>query len=191
MHGPRSARERASPSVPFVLAFVTGSAIGAGLAMVVLAGPLIPLGVPLCACPAAWALGSPSHVPPGAAGCLDRSGEVCYSVTLVSNIGGVHLSGLRFELLGPPTNVSNVLSGRPIELGPSAIVSVLDPSGNTVGVWNWTVSSWTVGGGWSIPARANISLVVDSGLQSVQLAGDTFWVFMVTPNYGAVGAGLV
>jgi hypothetical protein len=102
-------------------------------------------------------------------------------------VAGARLSGLKFEVLGPPTNVSNVQSGPPIPLGPSAHVSVFNPSGGLVGLWNWTTSAWSEGGEWTIPVNANLTLVLDSGLQGAQLAEDWFFVFMISPGYGSVG----
>jgi hypothetical protein len=192
MPQPQSGRERAPRYLPFLVAIVAGAAVGAGFATVLLAGPWNPpVGLRMCACPPAWSIFNETNVTSGATGCQNAAGEVCYSVTLVSHIGGVNLSGLRFELLGPPTNSNDVQSGLPVSLGPSALVSVLDPAGVTVGKWNWTDSSWTVGRGWPIPVSANITLVVDTGLQDVQLTADLFWVFMVTPDYGSVGTTLL
>ena len=140
-----------------------------------------------CACPAAWAAWGESHVFPGSPGCANVSGESCYSVLMESNTAGVRLSGLAFEVRGPPTNNSSVISGPPIPLGPAARLSAFDSAGNLVGLWNWTTSTWVLGGSWIIPVNANITLVLDTGLLDAQLSADWFFVHITTPALGYGG----
>ena len=161
-------------------------ALAAILIVAVLTIPATSISV--CACPAAWGAWGESHVLPGSAGCANVTGESCYTELMESSVGGVLLSGLKFAVLGPPTNNSNVMSGPPIPLGPAARLSVFDSDGSLVGVWNWTTSAWVQGGGWTIPVTSNITLVLDTGLLDAQLAEDWFFVFMTSPDYGSVGS---
>jgi hypothetical protein len=95
----------------------------------------------LCACPAAWGVSPRPPATPGSTGCQDLLGESCFAVMLESNVAEVHLSGQRFEVLGPPGNNLSLENGAPMILGPSAIVTALNVSGNLVGIWNWTTST--------------------------------------------------
>jgi hypothetical protein len=69
-------------------------------------------------------------------------------------------------------------------------VSILNAPGIVIGVWNWTTSTWSQGGDWIIPVATNVTMVLDTGLQSATLTGDYFWTFMISSNYGAVGTSL-
>lgn len=140
-----------------------------------------------CACPAGWGVGHGPGVTPGSVGCQDLPGESCFSGVLVSYLPGVQLSGLRFEVLGPPWNSSNVLNSTPVSLGDSARVTVLAPDNTVVGAWDWSTTSWSQGSGWVIPTGANVTLILDTGFQNAKLSGDWFETFMVNPNYGSVG----
>lgn len=140
-----------------------------------------------CACPAAWGVGPGPVVTAGSVGCQDLQGETCYSGVLVSNVPGVHLSGLRFEVLGPPWNRTNVLNSTPVSLGATARVTVVAPDNTVVGVWDWSTTSWSQGSSWVIPTGANVTLVLDTGLQNANLSGDLFQTFMVSPSYGSAG----
>jgi hypothetical protein len=104
-----------------------------------------------------------SNVTPGSEGCGDRPSETCFAAILESNTPNTDLGDFWFEILGPPTSASNVLSGLPVAMGPSAGVSAFVTKGPGVGVWNWTSSTWTYGGGWTIPENENVNLVLDTG----------------------------
>lgn len=93
-------------------------------------------------------------------------------------------------MLGPPLNSSNVESGAPVPLGPGAEVTALNSSNATVGTLNWSIQSWTEGGGWTVPFNANTAYVLDSDLQNVSFSGD-FWFFSFSsPGEGGGGVPL-
>jgi hypothetical protein len=135
-------------------------------------------------CPAGWGVAPESNVTPGSEGCGDRPAETCFAALLESNTPNMELSDFWFEILGPPTNASNVLSGPPVAMGPSAGVSAFVGNGPEVGVWNWTSANWTHGGGWTIPENENVNLVLDTGFENASLVGDMFWTFIVSTHRG-------
>lgn len=176
----------------YIVVAVISLALTTVFSTAVLAGPWDQALI-TCACPAAWALGPPSnesYVQPGSVACQGLAGESCYEFELISTIAGVHLSGLRFEVLGPPWNSTDILNSPQVALGQSARVTALGTAGTVVGAWNWSMSSWSQGGDWTIPVSTNVTLVLDTGFQNARLSGDFFETFMETPNYGAVGASL-
>jgi hypothetical protein len=172
----------------FLVVIVASLAVVAGFSAAALTGQLG--STRTCACPAAWGVGYESHVRPGATGCQDLQGETCYAFLLESSVAGVRLSGLRFELLAPPTVNTSPMGGPTIPLGPFAFVTALNASNIVVGSWDWNLSNWIVGGEWIIPVATDVTLILDTGLQNAQLTGDYFWTLMVSPNYGSVGAPL-
>lgn len=124
----------------------------------------------------AWKFWNESQVPAGSTGCQNLSGEDCYSVQLMSTVADVPLSEFKFEVLSE--------SNATVPLGTSALVTVLDSSGSIVGAWNWTVSEWAVGGGWTVPVDENLSLVLDTGVENGQFATDWFWIFVASDSVG-------
>jgi hypothetical protein len=186
--GPRSIRTRRRRR--FIVAGVVVLALVSILGAFTLLD-VLEVSVSICAgCPPAWMVGPGPAVQPGQMGCQDVPGEECYAVQLASNVAGVHLSGLRFDVVGPPWNNTSVLNSTPVALGPSALVSAFNSTGDLVGVWNWTLSSWSQGEAWPIPVGPNVLLILDTGLQNVQLKGDLFFTFLTSPNYGSVGMPL-
>lgn len=189
---PAESQSVRSPDIrSFIVMTVVGSVVLWVLIVGLLSGFWVGLGtLQVGTAPPAWfeSIGSPTH--PGQTGCRNLAGEECYSFLLVSSVRGVHLSGLRFGVLGPPCNDASALNCTPVPLGPSALVSMLNSTGGPVGVWNWTDSRWTEGAGWTIPVNANMTLVLDTGLQNVRLTGDFFYTMMVSPNDGWVSSSL-
>jgi len=143
-----------------------------------------------CSCPPSWTVTQGPHIAPGSYGCQNLPGESCYAGILSSSVTGMHLSTLRFELLGPPWNSTNLLNSTPVTLGASARVTALAPNQNAVGAWEWQQSDWSQGGNWVIPAEMNVTLVLDTGVQNTDFSGDLFCTFFSTPPTGSAGFSL-
>jgi hypothetical protein len=165
--------------------------IVAAVVLVAGIGAVVAMNAPhVCACASAWGLGSATPLAPGSPGCPPVSGTTCFAASPEFNQGGIALSGLSFEVLGPPTNSSNVHSGSPVDLGASAAVLVFGPTGDEVGDWNWTLGAWSFGASWAIPTNQPFSLVLNTGLIDANLAGDTLWVLVQSPDLGSDGSSL-
>ncbi|HTZ61306.1 MAG TPA: hypothetical protein VMC82_01490 [Thermoplasmata archaeon] len=76
---------------------------------------------------------------------------------------GIQLGSLHFTLSNASNGVSGPFSSQ-FPVGPDAGVTVLDGLGETVGVWNWSLSDWTYGAGWGFSLNTTLSLVFDTGL---------------------------
>jgi hypothetical protein len=134
-------------------------------------------------CPEAWSVAPGGiAITPGAPGCENVSGVACFEETLQSNQPGMQLSDFWFELVGPPVNSSNSLSGPLVPLGASAAVSAFDSAGAPIGVWNASRGMWIWGGGWIVDA--NVELVLDTGLQNSTLYGDYVCTFLTGTHEG-------
>jgi len=140
-------------------------------------------------CPAGFGVFNQTRVPAGSIGCQSVAGEVCYSVLMISEIDGLRLSDLSFKLLAP-CSCDNVLNGTPIPVGEGAKVSVVSSPHSIIDAWNWSVQTWIQGGGWQIPVGTDVTLVFDSNLQGISLAGDLFWAFLSAPGSGSAGVYL-
>ncbi len=129
-----------------------------------------------------YRVGNPYVVTPGQGGCQSRTGEVCYGLDFETWISEGQLSALKFSL-----NTSN---GAFVPTGEGAHVTVFDPAGDVVGLWNWSSATWHLGETWPIPVDQNITLTFDSGLQTTDLKYDFLFIWMSPPIGDAVGVGL-
>lgn len=146
-------------------------------------GALTPEGGCGPGCPTlSYIVGIPYAVPPGGIGCQNRTGEVCFELSFEDLVGGAQLSELQFSL--------NTSSGSAAPTGESALVTASDGAGDVVGLWNWTSGTWHAGGAWPLPVNQNVTLTFDSGLQSVSLGHDFFFIWMGPPIRSAVGVSL-
>jgi len=177
---PRDSRGRSATQI----AVITGALISIVLVVIILIGHPTSQSAP----PPSWSLApSGQSVLPGQTGCQNVSGETCFSFVFATQLAGVYLSGLQFEVRGP--TISNS-PGSSVPMGSQASLNVIASDGSVVGALNWSTSTWISGTNWTIPTSSLVLLVLDTGLQNGQFSGDFFWVHMVSPNYGAVGAEL-
>lgn len=167
--------------------------IAVAVALVILQPPVqsfVVVRVTTCCPPFGISNEGEGHYAPGEVGCEPAPSVVCYFVGLFVSASGWQLSEFRFELLGPPVNPNNVLSGAAVPLGLGASVTVLDSGGKPVGNWNWSLSSWAFGGSWSIPSPSNLTLILDTGLQGVSFESDLFLIGASSLGGGGVGTYL-
>jgi len=184
----RGVEKRRSHGWAKALPVVMGVAVG--VVFVAFTSPLgrAPL-VEVTTCCPPFGVFNESHYPAGGIGCQAVAGEECFSLELFLNVGW-KLSAFSFELLGTPTNQSNILSGTPIPLGSGAVVTVLNSGRVVVGVWDWLLHTWAVGASWSTSPGTNLTLVLDTDLQGIVFSADLFMVDAAPLGGGGVGTWL-
>lgn len=131
-------------------------------------------------------------VPAGSAGCLPRSGELCYGFQAGVEASGFRWSDVRFEFTNDSGGRTSGPSAPERPLGPSASVLVLNTSGAPVAEWNWTDHDWEYGAAGALPEGASFSLVFDTGFTDEnEILGAMFTLTTTAPIEGSVGASLV
>lgn len=126
----------------------------------------------------------------GSPGCSEPPATVCYRAEILTTIGGLTLSGLRFNVANPANQTVDP-NAPEIPLGPSASVSALDSAGRIVGVWSVHSGMWQSGSSTAVSTSSDTVVILDTGLQSnATLTNAYFYVILTAPNHGAVGLPL-
>jgi hypothetical protein len=143
-------------------------------------------------CPSGFAPVGIERQPPGSTGCRPEQSEVCDQAQFESRLDGLTLAHLRFEVTNWSSSSVSGPAAPLIPLGAMAAVSVLDSTGEVVGVWNVSDSAWVSGSGWAVPTDQYVPVVLDTGLVSnATLANAEFSIILTDPYQGALGFGLV
>jgi hypothetical protein len=167
----RRKREEIAVIGTVVAVAVVVSAVGLFLALVPRTGPGL----------LAIEVGQATEVSPGSAGCRATSNELCYQMPATAMTNGIQLGNIHFTLSNASYGVSGPFSS-PFPVGPGAGLTVLDELGETVGVWNWSLSDWTYGAGWGFSLNTTVSLVFDTGLlNSAYLPYLILWLGTTSP----------
>ena len=135
--------------------------------------------------PSSFGPGFVTHAQPGADGCRNITGEVCYLVGVASAFPNLTVSNLFFAVSADwpasypePNNVP---------LGPEASASIVTSSGLN-GVWSFTANQWTIAPSGDVPTTEQLQVGLDTGLQSADsLNGSYFSVEHSMPYGGSVG----
>jgi hypothetical protein len=137
------------------------------------------------AAPSAFSVSNPTALAPGAVGCRSESGDACFGVIMVSNFQGLTSSSLSFALYSLERHNGTLNTGPPVPVAINATVALVFTPGHIESEWNWSDQSWFLGAAWTIPTGTNVSVVFDSGLRNVSLAGDLFQVNVTSPGRGS------
>lgn len=141
-------------------------------------------------CPSDFAPVGIERTAVGSPGCAEPTTTVCYRAEFASTIGGLTLSGLRFNVANP-ANQKVDPNAPEIPLGPSASVSALDSAGRVVGVWSLHSTMWQSGSSSPVSTSSDTVVILDTGLQSnATLSNAYFYVILTTPNHGAIALPL-
>lgn len=186
--GSRGASRLSRPGWIAVAAVIV--AVGVLTSFLLLAQPIRP-GVGYTVPPYLW-MDNQTRVLAGSAGCLPRSGELCYGFQAGVEASGFRLSDVRFEFTNDSGGTTSGPSAPERPLGPSASVLVLNTSGAPVAQWNWTDHDWEYGAAWALPVGGSFSLVFDTGFTNEnEVVGAMFTLTTTAPIEGSVGASLV
>jgi hypothetical protein len=127
----------------------------------------------------------PSQVVAGSAGCHPIASDLCYGVVVTTLFRTLSVSSLTFA--ASKSSVLQYPMPNNVPLGPDAGVSILNGS-KVVAFWNWSALSWSSGSGYVLPYDSDVTMVLDTGLQSNStLSGNWFSVEHMGPSPAALG----
>ncbi|MGB6500305.1 MAG: hypothetical protein WBG19_02735 [Thermoplasmata archaeon] len=117
----------------------------------------------------------------GSAGCRAEFGELCYRFQL-SVSGSWTPSFLVVSDLYLSVRATEGVSGygSPVTLPKDASVHFLNSNGVVIANATWINATWTGHSNW--PVSPQVTIVLDTGLTSDPLSGDTLWINIADPG---------